>query len=798
MNSQQSPVRKQGVSEQSEGQKLALEIFTLLEHENRLGETVSRMEGMLKTFSGCDAVSIHLMADEGIPCFVGHNPADPQCICARLVHGQSDLDVPYYSPAGSFWINDRSLLTSSSSASTIACLSADAIESMAIIPLRCGDAVIGLLQLQDPAKGLLPSQRVHDLETVAHAIGIVLARVRTAEEQARAREDLDTRLRERTDELSVAQRRLTNEIDRGTSLEQNLSLSQHRLELAMHAANLGSWDWDVSRDEVLFDRLWSSFAGYTGDEGESVFCTWNNLIHPDDKLRVLRALKSHLENPANHYEAEYRLQAKTGEWRWILDRGKVVEKDSSGKPLRMAGIYLDITDRKLIEEQLHGNEERLRGIFESARDCIFVKDADLRYTHVNPYFSNLLGLQESEIVGHTDEELFGKLPAGILQDADLRVLKGESLEQEHTRTVRGVSATFLDIKVPMRDSVGKVIGIIGISREVTARMRPQPEKRVLEPDYDSPAFRQALRSARMAAETDSVILLTGESGAGKDYVARYIHRQSKRASGPFFFINCAAVAPELAESELFGYEPGAFTGARGTKKGLLELAEGGTILLNEIGELSLMLQAKLLTFLDTRQFTRVGGVKVRSVSARLIAATNRDLAKEVEQKRFRHDLFYRLDVFTIEVPPLRQRVDDIPDLARVILRELAENLGLEPTPTIDPQALKALTAYRWPGNVRELRNVLERALILCDKTRITIEDLNLQSKLHTAEQDADWSFAVGFPEGETLNDVTYNVKRSLVAEALRRSNGARNRAARLLGISIDSLKHYMRVFDLYG
>jgi transcriptional regulator with PAS, ATPase and Fis domain len=258
------------------------------------------------------------------------------------------------------------------------------------------------------------------------------------------------------------------------------------------------------------------------------------------------------------------------------------------------------------------------------------------------------------------------------------------------------------------------------------------------------------------------------------------------------------VAPELAESELFGYESGAFTGARGTKKGLLELAEGGTILLNEIGELSLMLQAKLLTFLDTRQFTRVGGVKVRSVSARLIAATNRDLAEEVQQKRFRHDLFYRLDVFTIEVPPLRERVDDIPDLAKDIVRDLTESIGLEAVPALEARAVKALTEYHWPGNVRELRNVLERALILCDKKRITTDDLNLQSKMNAGETDKDWSFAVTFPEGETLNDVTYNVKRRLVMEALRRSNGNRNRTARLLGISIDSLKHYMRVFELYG
>jgi transcriptional regulator with PAS, ATPase and Fis domain len=258
------------------------------------------------------------------------------------------------------------------------------------------------------------------------------------------------------------------------------------------------------------------------------------------------------------------------------------------------------------------------------------------------------------------------------------------------------------------------------------------------------------------------------------------------------------VTPELAESELFGYESGAFTGSKGPKRGLLELAEGGTILLNEIGELSPSLQAKLLTFLDTRQFTRVGGVKLFTVNARLIAATNRNLEKEVKLNRFRQDLFYRLDVFSIEVPPLRQRVEDIPALVGDILRDLASKLGLDSVPSLDTKALKALESYPWPGNVRELRNVLERALILCDKKRISREDLTLNAKFKTKAVGQEWSVTFGFPENETINDMTMNLKRHLVVEALRRSQGSRKQAAALLGISPDSLKHYMHIFDLFN
>ncbi len=784
---------------------------------------------MVKDFSRFQSVGIRLCDREEFPCFAdegfpdrcdeaenplcgpdepgtnkpeqGEMPA-PKCVCVRIIRSETDPDLPFFTQAGSFWTNSRSHLLASPYADQIRCrvrdrFDSEGFESLAIVALRSGADVIGLLQLSDRRKDRLSPDMVRTFETIGNVIGIVLARIRAEEELLRGKSHLENCVQERTAELVAANQRLQQEIDDRTTLEQNLLLSQQRLELAMQAANLGSWDWNVSTGDVFFDQLWSSFSGYTADEGESGSGTWNNLVHPDDKLRVLRALKSHLDNPANYYEAEYRLQAKTGEWRWVLDRGKVVETDQAGKPLRMAGIYFDITDRKRIEEQLHDNAERLRGIFESARDCIFVKDASLKYTHVNPYFATIVDLPESQIVGRTDEELFGKAAAEILREADRRVLKGESIEQEHTRTIRGASATFLDVKVPMRNTRGHVVGIIGISREITARIRLSPRSAlsnlimILQPCGNAASSPPGGR--------DGQSRLTRRRKRRRKRPRCPVHpRHSKRSGGPFFSINCAAVAPELAESELFGYDSGAFTGARGTKKGLLELAEGGSILLNEIGELSLALQAKLLTFLDTRQFTRVGGVKVRSVSARLIAATNRDLEKEVQLKRFRHDLFYRLDVFTIEVPPLRQRTEDIPDLVRELVRELSDNLGLDSAPAVDAQGLKALTDYHWPGNVRELRNVLERALILSDKQRIKPGDLNVHNKHKPLDAGQEWSIAVGFPEGETLNDVTYEVKRRLVTEALRRSNGTRNAAARLLGISIDSLKHYMRVFDLYG
>jgi two-component system, NtrC family, response regulator AtoC len=639
---------------------------------------------------------------------------------------------------------------------------------------------------------------VRFLEAIGGIVGLVFTRLQVEDELRHAKENLEERVEQRTAELLAARISLQEETRQRETIDHELLMSQQRLKLAMEAANLGSWDWDLDTDEVYFDSRWAAIFGHALDQKESDSSIWQNLIHPNDSRKFLKTLERHLRDPSRNFEAEYRLKSGSGEWKWILDRGGVVQRGEDGKPVRMAGICLDITERKRMEEQLHDTAARFRGIFESARDGIFVKNSSLHYTHVNPAFATMIGLPESDIVGQTDTHLYGCSSAEALEEVDRRVLTGESVEQEHTRVVKRIPRTFLDTKVPMRDPEGQIIGIVGISREITDRKLTQSVSPIATSESTSTEMRATLRSARLAAETDSIVLLMGESGAGKDHIARYIHDHSKRAHGPFFSINCAAVAQDLAESELFGYETGAFTGAKGTKRGLLELAEGGTILLNEIGDLSLQLQAKLLTFLDTRQFTRVGGVKLLTVNARLIAATNRDLETEVKFNRFRQDLFYRLDVFAIQVPPLRNRIGDIRGLATKIIEELAPKAGLDSLPDLGPAALKVLEGYSWPGNVRELRNVLERALILCDNTRITVKDLAIHPSSRPPDVGKAWSLTVGFPENQTINDVTMNVKRLLVIEALRRSGGSRKRAADLLGISPDSLKHYIQIFDLSG
>jgi PAS domain S-box-containing protein len=451
----------------------------------------------------------------------------------------------------------------------------------------------------------------------------------------------------------------------------------------------------------------------------------------------------------------------------------------------------EIARRARAQEALKESEERLRAIFETAKDCIFIKDRNLRYTLINPAMEALMEVPAAEIMKQTDDELFGIQAGNYLRELDLRVLSGDVIETEQTRPVRGVPITFLDVRAPMRNAFGEIVGICGISRNITERAKTAAPIKAAVDEVPSSIMRSALAEALMAAKTDVIVLLTGESGTGKDHLARYIHHHSKRASGPFYAVNCAAIPADLAESELFGHEPGAFTGAKRKKRGLLELAEGGTLLLNEIGELPLHLQAKLLTFLDTRSFTRVGGETEVTVSARLIAATNKYLEEEVAGGRFREDLYYRLNVLSIRVPPLRNRTEDLPILVGQIVSQLAEELQLPVMPLVISDDMEKLTKYEWPGNVRELRNVLERAVIVSDGPQLKFDFLESD-----ASDGAGSSWTVNFPPLPSLVHVITDMRRNLISEALSRARGNKQQASRLLGVSRFVLRRQMKTLNI--
>jgi two-component system response regulator FlrC len=307
-----------------------------------------------------------------------------------------------------------------------------------------------------------------------------------------------------------------------------------------------------------------------------------------------------------------------------------------------------------------------------------------------------------------------------------------------------------------------------------------------------------LGAAEDVAMGNTTVLVLGESGTGKEVVARYIHRCSPRASGPWVAVNCAAMPAELLESELFGHERGAFTGAAERRVGRIEQADKGTLLLDEISELPPPLQAKLLRVLQEREVDRLGGGRSVPVDVRIIATSNRDLGQMVERKLFRADLYYRLFVFPIVLPPLRERPDDIPVLANHILRKLAEDLG-RPEPTLADDALRGLARYRFPGNVRELGNILERALVRCRYSVIDLQYLDLG--IHEPRSSVA---ALGRTERAPLPERRFlpegvpidlgSLERLAIQEALRRENGNRTRAARILGISLRTLRNKLREY----
>ena len=331
------------------------------------------------------------------------------------------------------------------------------------------------------------------------------------------------------------------------------------------------------------------------------------------------------------------------------------------------------------------------------------------------------------------------------------------------------------------------VALIRDNRQLSAQLRNQYGlSRLLG---KSPRMVEVMELVEKVAPSGSNVLIEGESGTGKELVARAIHEGSRQANGPFVAVNCGAIPDTLIESELFGHAAGAFTSAARARAGLFETAKSGTLLLDEIGELPGPMQVKLLRVLQERMIRRVGEERERPVEVRVVAATNLDLHKMVQAGRFREDLFYRLNVVRIRVPPLRQRREDIPVLARAFVLKYAQKSG-KPVEGMSPEALSALCAYDFPGNVRELENYVERAVTLVNGNHIHLEDLPEDVRTPTRSLIAE-----RFSEGNgtiNLEETLEKTERQLIDEALRRSDGVKTRAAELLGLSFRSLRYRMQ------
>jgi DNA-binding NtrC family response regulator len=298
---------------------------------------------------------------------------------------------------------------------------------------------------------------------------------------------------------------------------------------------------------------------------------------------------------------------------------------------------------------------------------------------------------------------------------------------------------------------------------------------------ESVQMRKVLELASQVSSQPTTVLLTGESGTGKEVVARFIHRLSDRSEEPFVAVNCAALTETLLESELFGHEKGAFTGATQARRGRFELAHGGTLFLDEIGEMGQNLQTKLLRVLQERAFERVGGTRLLTVDVRVIAATNRDLKKAMEEKSFREDLFYRLNVFPIETPPLRERRSDIIPLSKYFIAKISKRMGIKSKP-MSPEGQQALLSHGWPGNIRELQNAIERSLIVSKSDQIEVTDLPHRS--------------AGMREPSSSAMSLSEIEKVAIMAALDRNDGDRRITARELGISLRTLQYRLKEYGL--
>ena len=433
----------------------------------------------------------------------------------------------------------------------------------------------------------------------------------------------------------------------------------------------------------------------------------------------------------------------------------------------------------------------LESVFDQLSDALVLYDPEFRITGVNRAAEKLFGVSSEEMLGKHCQDIFNcavcEPGCGVLVGLNQNPSAPHSTVR--LRTGNGMERLVVMRTTQMFDEGGRLSGVVATIKDITEESAPQKREVIAE----SGPMRDVMNFVRrVAASEATTILLEGENGTGKDLVAKTLHYQSLRQAEPFIAINCAAIPDSLLESELFGYEKGAFTDARAQKRGIFELADRGTLFLDEVGEIPLMLQAKLLRGLEEQSFRHMGGLKDIQLDLRVVAATNKNLREAVKEGAFRQDLYFRLNVIQILIPPLRDRADDIVPLTRFFIehynRKFKRNIE-----GVTEAAAKLLLYHDWPGNVRELRNAIERAMILEESSSIDPASLPIA----ISRPDGDASHEVALPaaapsDGLSLEDN----ERSLLVRALEKTNGNQTQAARLLRVTRDTLRYKMKKFNL--
>jgi len=574
--------------------------------------------------------------------------------------------------------------------------------------------------------------------------------------------------------------------------------AQRRLEDLVSTVEGIVWEAEAGTLQFTFvSQKAEQILGYPIDDWKRPGF-WADHLHEEDRGWAVQFCQQAAREGRTH-DFEYRMISADSRTVWIRDIVSVVDAGEEGKRLR--GIMVDITRHKHTEELVRQSEERFRVALKDSPITVFNQDLDLRYTWIyNPQLS-----WQQDVLGKTDDEIIGAKKTTALNNLKRKVLATGIAAREEVAIPKNGTSSVFDITVePLFDSQKNLIGItaacmdVALLREMADRLQESRDRLAHEKSYlqreiqtelgfeeiigQSAALREVLKKARVVAPTDSTVLLLGETGTGKELVARSIHELSSRRAHTFVKLNCAAVPSGLLESELFGHEKGAFTSAVSQKIGRMELADKGTLFLDEIGELPPELQPKLLRVLQDREFERLGGIKTLRIDVRIIAATNRDLRQEVADKKFREDLFYRLNVFPIELPPLRERRDDIAMLVQHFVRKHAARMG-KPIESVPEGTMRILRNWNWPGNVRELENMIERMVILTRGTILAAPPAELSETEHTPE------------------DNLTEIEREHILRVLRETNGVlsgNGGAASRLGLKRTTLQSMIKRLGIHA
>ncbi len=573
---------------------------------------------------------------------------------------------------------------------------------------------------------------------------------------------------------------------------------ENQLQILVDTIPTFAWRSSPDGSREFLNQRWHEYTGLSPEEAHG--WGWTAAIHADD-LRPLQRKWQKIVVSGEPGEMEARIRRFDGEYRWFLIRA-VPKRDEQGNIVNWYGSNVDIEDRKRTEEKLRQSETELEQIVDTIAQLVLFLRPDGSALHANTFLLQYTGLSPEDL---KEEDFRGRVfhPEDVERLREERkqsLLHGLSFENEQRmRRHDGVYRWFLIRYSALLDAQGCPVRWYAAGFDIDDRKqveeRTRNENFALREDIirssmfeeiigSSAALRKVLTNVEKVAPSDSTVLVLGETGTGKELVARAIHRMSNRSTKAFIRVNCAAIPASLIASELFGHEKGAFTGAVQRRLGRFEAADGGTIFLDEIGDLPAETQIALLRVLQEREFERVGSSHPIRVNVRVVAASNRNLKADVAAGTFRQDLFYRLNVFPIQVPSLRERLDDVPVLLEYLVQRYAKNASKR-IRTVSKKTLDLLQAYDWPGNIRELQNIVERAVLLCENDVFVIDEAWLKRDPPPTVSSGDGPFSSG-----ALVITLEDRERQMIESALIECNGqvsGPNGAAAKLGMPRQTL-----------